>query len=141
MMRVPVEVKRSDIHGYGIFALREIAKHEIVWSFSRLFDHVIPQHVLVRAPMAEQQILLFRSFRNPHDEDTVVMCGDEAQFMNFPPLGVEPNVYVSGCIDGFDVLAAGKVIEVGEELTAPPISDLDYHVKLLGYAPVIGKES
>lgn len=136
MMRVLVEIKPSSVHGWGVFAAQQIFKGEVVWSYSRIFDHVIPQHVLVRAPKGEQQKLLVRGFRNPHSEDTVVMCGDEAQFMNFPPLGQEPNVTISGVIDGFDILVAARDIAIGEELLVNPASDLDYTAKLLGYAPV-----
>lgn len=134
MMKVPVEIKRSKIHGYGVFALGEIKKGEVVWSYGRLFDHVIPQHVLVRAPKAEQQKLLVRGYRNPHGTEETVMCGDEAQFMNFPPVGGEPNVIVSGVIDGFDILVAAHDIPIGEELLVEPVSDLDYTIKILGYA-------
>lgn len=135
-MRVAVEIARSKIHGYGVFALSEIKKDEVVWSYSRLFDHPIPQYLLVRAPKDEQRKLVLRGFRNPHGVEDVVMCGDEAQFMNFPPLQQEPNVIVAGNIDGFDILVAATDIAPGEELLVEPASDLDYTVKTLGYAPI-----
>lgn len=136
MMKVPVEIARSKTHGYGVFALTEIKKGEVVWSFSRIFDHVIPQYVAVRADKKEQHKLLVRGFRNPHSTEEIVMCGDEAQFMNFPPMSHDPNVIVSGNIDGFDILIAAVDIAPGDELLVEPASDLDYTVKMLGYAPV-----
>lgn len=134
MMKVPVEVAKSRIHGYGVFALGAIRKGEVVWSYSRLFDHVVPQHVLVRASKEEQKKLMARGFRNPHGTEEIVMCGDEAQFLNFPPLEQEPNVIVSGWIDGFDILIAAGDIAPGDELLVEPVSDLDYSIKILGYA-------
>lgn len=140
-MKVPVEIKPSPHHGWGVFAKEKILKGVPIWSYSRIFDHVIPQHVLVRAPKDEQKKLLVRGYRNPHNTEEIVMCGDEAQFMNFPPLQVDPNVIVSGNIDGFDILVASKDIEPGEELLVEAASDLDYTTKMLGYAPVTSGES
>lgn len=58
------------------------------------------------------------------------MCGDEAQFLNFPPEGEKANIQLGGVVDGQDVLITARDIKAGEELTVPPESDADYSRKI-----------
>ena len=37
-MTVPVEIKKSPIHGYGVFALHAIRKGTVVWMFQPGLD-------------------------------------------------------------------------------------------------------
>jgi SET domain-containing protein len=139
MMRVRCKVGDSKIHNQGLFALQTIPAGTVVWSFSTLFDRAINEHVYSHAPKPEQVKLFLRGFRNPHAPNIIVCCGDEAQFMNFPHPEHEPNVVVSGAIDGYDVLVAARDINIGEELLVSPESDYDYLTKVSQYVPA-GKD-
>jgi SET domain-containing protein len=130
MMRIKTKIGDSPIHNQGLFAVHPIPSGTVVWSFSPLFDRPISEHVYSHAPPKEREKLFDRGFQNPHAPNVAVLCGDEGQFMNFPRIGEEPNIIVSGAIDGYDVLAAARDIEVGEELTVAPESDYNYPHKV-----------
>jgi len=130
MLRVPVEIKPSAIHGQGCFATAEIKKGTLVWSFSRIFDHLILEYVRFRGTREEQEKLLERGYANPSYPSDIIMCGDEAQFLNFPVPPEEANIELGGVVDGHDVLVARRDIKAGEELTVPAESDADYERKI-----------
>lgn len=113
--------------------MQTVPRGTVVWSFSPLFDRPINEHVYTHAPKNEQFKLFQRGFRNPHAPSTIVLCSDEAQFLNFPRPGDEPNVAISGVIDGYDILVASKDLDIGEELLVPPESDADYAQKVLSH--------
>jgi len=71
-----------------------------------------------------------RCYMNPDYPDDLILCGDEAQFLNFPVPPEEFNVELGGTVDGQDILVARRDINAGEELTVPPESDGDYERKL-----------
>jgi SET domain-containing protein len=131
MMRVRTKVGDSPIHNQGLFAVTSVPRGTVVWSFSPLFDRPVNEHVYSHAPKDEQVKLFKRGFRDPHAPNVIVLCGDEGQFLNFPRPDEEPNVIVSGAIDGYDVLMAARDIDIGEELTVSPESDYDYLVKVM----------
>jgi hypothetical protein len=133
MMRVRCKVQDSSVHNQGLFAAQTISAGTVVWSFSTLFDRGINEHVYSHASKPEQVKLFARGFRNPHAPNVLVCCGDEAQFLNFPLPEHEPNVVVSGAIDGYDILIAARDIDIGEELLIAPESDYDYLTKVMQY--------
>lgn len=135
MMRVRCKVGDSQIHNQGLFAVQSIPAGTVVWSFSTIFDRPINEHVYSHAAKPEQVKLFQRGFRNPHAPNVFVCVGDEAQFMNFPLPEHEPNVVVSGSVDGYDILIAARDIEAGEELLVSPESDYDYLTKVMQYVP------
>jgi SET domain-containing protein len=139
MMRVRCKVGDSPVHNQGLFAAQTIAAGTVVWSFSTVFDRGINEHVYSHASKPEQQKLFQRGFRNPHAPNVLCLCGDEAQFLNFPLPEHEPNVVVSGAIDGYDILIAARDIDIGEELLVAPESDYDYLTKVMQYVP--GREN
>jgi SET domain-containing protein len=130
MMRVRCKVGDSQVHNQGLFAAQTIPAGTVVWSFSTIFDRGINEHVYSHASKPEQVKLFQRGFRNPHS-NVLVLCGDEAQFLNFPLPEHDPNVIVSGAIDGYDVLIAARDIDIGEELLVAPESDYDYLTKVM----------
>lgn len=130
MLWVDVEIKPSRVHGYGCFAKNDISKGTLIWSFSRIFDRYISEHVRKRATIQEQEKLFERGYVNRTYPDDIVMCGDEAQFLNFPVPPEEANIELGGVVDGQDVLIARREIKAGEELTVPPESDADYERKI-----------
>jgi hypothetical protein len=133
MMRVRCKVGDSPVHNQGLFAAQAIPAGTVVWSFSTIFDKSINEHVYSHASKPEQVKLFQRGFRNPHAPNVLVLCSDEAQFLNFPRIGEEPNVIVSGAVDGYDILIAARDIDIGEELLVSPESDYDYLVKVMAY--------
>jgi SET domain-containing protein len=133
MMRVRCKVGDSPVHNQGLFAAQTIAAGTVVWSFSTIFDRGINEHVYSHASKSEQVKLFTRGFRNPHAPNVLVLCGDEAAWMNFPHPEHEPNVIVSGAVDGYDILIAAKDIDIGEELLVSPESDYDYLAKVMQY--------
>jgi SET domain-containing protein len=139
MMRVRCKVQDSPIHNQGLFAAQSIAAGTVVWSFSTLFDRSINEHVYSHASKPEQVKLFSRGFRNPHAPNVLVLCGDESQFLNFPLPENDPNIVVSGAIDGYDILVAARDIDIGEELLVSPESDYDYLTKVAQYVPA-GKD-
>jgi SET domain-containing protein len=140
MMRVRCKVQDSPVHNQGLFAVQSIAAGTTVWSFSPLFDRAINEHVYSHAPKAEQIKLFKRGFRNPHAPNVIVCCGDEGAFLNFPRVGEEANLAISGAIDGYDVLIAVRDIDIGEELLVPPESDYDYLTKVMAHDASKGQD-
>lgn len=130
MMRVPCKVGDSQIHGQGIFATQDIKKGAVIWQFSRIFDRIVMSYVRVQAPKEEQAKFLERCYGNPAYPDDLIMCGDEAQFLNFLVPPEEANITLGGVVDGQDVLIAARDIKAGEELTVPPESDADFERKM-----------
>ena len=130
MMRVPVELKPSPIHGTGVFATEDICPNALVWAFSRIFDHLIFEHVWARGSEAEKQKLFERGYRNSDSPEAIVMCGDEGQFLNFPRKGQQANLKIYGWVNDQPALVAAREIKAGEEITVPPESDTDYSRKM-----------
>jgi len=130
MLRIPVEIKPSPIHGYGCFAAFDIKKGTVIWTFSRIFDRLIMEYVRYRGTKEEQEKLLERGYADPTYPADIIMCGDESQFLNFPIPPEEANIELGGVIDGHDVLVARREIKAGEELTVPPESDASYEQKM-----------
>jgi SET domain-containing protein len=129
MIRVPVYLKPSSIHGTGVFAARDIPKGETVWYFARALDRAIPEHVWVRASEQEKDKLFERGFRYADNPEVIFMCGDEGQFLNFPMPEEQSNLVLGPVINEHPVLMARHDIRAREELTVPPESDADFERK------------
>lgn len=80
-----------------------------------------------------QQFIHQRGYVNPQDPEVIVLCIDEAQFMNFPPPDQPANLHLGGLQDGEHILIAAQDIAIGDELTVPPESDADYQRKMESY--------
>jgi hypothetical protein len=130
MLCVPVEIRKSVIHGYGVFALRDIHREEVVWQFAPGVDRVVPELGVKYAEPSVRVYILERGFINPTNPNETVLCIDEAQFMNFPPRGKEANTKLGGMLDGQYLLVAAEPIPAGTEITVPPESDFDYERKM-----------
>lgn len=136
MIRLPVTVAPSALHGLGVFALIDIPKGTVVWSFSRIFDHLIIEYKWAMAGAEEKAKLFERGYRNPDYPSDIYMCGDEGQFLNFPPRGEESNLELGPYINEQPSLLSRRDIKAGEELTVPPESDADYERKMDQYYKV-----
>lgn len=129
-MTVPVEVKRSPVHGMGIFAVGPIRRGTVVWQFSPGLDRVITDYVLEYNEPRVAEFIRERGYINPNKKGNWILPSDEAQFWNFPPKGEQANIELGGLQDGEYLLLAARDIALGEELFVPPESDADYERKM-----------
>lgn len=125
MMRVPITVRASGIHGLGIFANHAIAAGTVLWRFQHPDDYRLDLYTA----SDEQLHYGYVNPRRPHD---LVICGGKARYWNFPPAGQAPNA-VEGPVDssGEATIVASRDIAAGEELLIDPASDLDATRKLM----------
>lgn len=130
MLVVPVEIRKSEIHGYGIFALEDIRHGTVIWQFTPGLDRVTSIFAIRNAEPRVRDYVMERGFINPQEPDEVVICVDEAQFCNFPKPSDLANTELGGVIDGQNLLLAAEDIMAGTEITVPPESDLDYSRKM-----------
>jgi hypothetical protein len=133
MLTVPVEIKKSPIHGYGVFALEPIRQDKVVWMFQPGLDLRITLFAVKFAERKVRDYIWQRGYINLESPQQIVLCIDEAQFINFPPADQQANLRLGGIQDGEHMLLAAVDIMAGEELTVPPESDADYERKLKAY--------
>lgn len=130
MIRVPCEVKKSEIHGSGVFATEALHERRVVWTYDPSMDRAISQYAVKYGDPDLMRFIQERGYINPAHPNIWILCGDEGQFLNFPKEGEPANLSLGGIIDGEHVLLAARNIEPGEELTVPPESDADYERKM-----------
>ena len=121
MLTVPVAIGVSEIHGYGLFALRPIRAGTVVWRFAAPDD---------RIPFTEaDEQSKHYGYVNPANPAWLVRCGDDALWWNFsgqpncgeqhPPTATQEAPLIALCD-----------IEAGEELTLSVTTDADAARKL-----------
>ena len=107
MFRVPTYVSRSSIHGFGVFAARDIVKDTVIWEYDEGADWSLTEEEMEAFPdklQAQMEAWTYQS-----EDGRYILCSDGAKFMNH---SFEPN-----CDDrGRDTVAA-RSIAAGEELT------------------------
>ena len=107
MMRVPVRLAQSKIHGLGLFAAEPIPSGTVVWDFDAPIDQVIPVKDL---PSYQPWVRKYIAVYGYREGERIVLCGDDARYFNHSKT---PNCR-SG--HGTQTLAL-RDIERGEELT------------------------
>lgn len=110
-MTVRTEIKPSELHGMGCFALDKIKKGDKVWTYHPMIDSVIPKEWFDKAPKFYQDYLLFFA---EYEDGYFVLCGDNGKFWNHsekPNLGLVMNPTQ----EEYHVFATCD-IEAGEEL-------------------------
>jgi hypothetical protein len=127
MLTLPVEIKRSEIHGYGVFATCDIHEGAVVWMFDPI-DLRWPAWAVENWEPRLKNYAKQRGYVNHKGQ--LVLCIDEAQFLNFPRNGEKANLRLGGLQDGEYLLLADIDIPAGTELTVPPESDSDYERKI-----------
>ena len=133
MMMIPVEVKKSEIHGQGIFATSSIPEGTVLWAFVPGLYRSTSGYVVKYGDPRVSSYIQERGYLSPEKPNTWIICFDEAQFWNFPRRGEEANCRLGGELDGEKLILADRDIAVGEELTVPPESDADYARKISKY--------
>jgi uncharacterized protein len=129
MMTIPVEIRKSEIHGTGIFALENIRKGQVLWMFTPGLDRTLSEMEVKYAEPRVRDYIKQRGYLNV-EQTRWVVCVDEAQHWNFARRGEAANTMMGDEIDGEAVVIAARDIAAGEELTVPPESDGDYQRKM-----------
>jgi SET domain-containing protein len=129
MMMIPVDVRKSEIHGLGIFALGAIRKGQVLWAFYPGLDRSISDYAVEFAEPRKRAFIMERGYLNPKNSHWVICC-DESQFWNFPRNSDQANCILGDEQDGENLILAGRDIPAGEELTICPESDGDYKRKI-----------
>jgi len=108
MFRVPTYVAPSPIAGMGVFSARSIPAGTVIWEYTEGVDWSISPAEFDRFPEPYRSRL--RHYAYLGDSGSLILCGDNAKFMNHDP---SPN-----CDDSdprFTITT--RAIEVDEELT------------------------
>ncbi len=123
MMQVAASVRRSRVHGLGLFAEQPIAKGSILWRYDN-GDRRVP---LATATDEQKHF----GYVNPRLPDFLVVCGDHSCYWNFP-LASEPANAGEGWDDGSGeaVIIALNPISAGDELLIATTTDADAARKL-----------
>jgi SET domain-containing protein len=107
MMRVPVRLAPSKIHGLGLFAAEPIAEGTVVWDYDPPIDQTIPVAELPKLPTHVRKYIGVYGYR---EGDHIILCGDDARYFNHSKA---PN-----CRSGYGTqTVAIRAIKPGEELT------------------------
>jgi SET domain-containing protein len=130
MLSVPVEIQKSAIHGFGVFAKTDIHKGQVIWQFTPGLDQRISLFAVKHSDSRVANYIMERGYINPKQPDQVVVTIDAAQWWNFPRRDEEPNCVLGGVLDGEYLIIAARDIAAGEELTITPESDYDYERKM-----------
>ena len=110
-MLIPkTKLKKSEIHGFGIFADEFIAKGTIIWDYKEGFDLTINDENFSMLPENTQEFLLYYGFYNKKDGG-YILCSDNARFTNHSR---NPNCIMP---EGEIYITASRDIEIGEEIT------------------------
>ncbi len=115
-----VVVKKSPVHGKGLFTTRDIPKGDIIWAYG-----AGDRKMLASRATAKQRHFGYIS----STDGMMVICGDISQWWNFgfPPNCKELNLYANG----EKVVATTRKVMAGEELLISVDSDLDATRKLM----------
>ena len=123
----------SDVHGTGLFAAESVAEGSLLWCYEPGLERRLCLNEL--EPDARSTALHY-GYVNPLVPSLVVVCGDDARFWNFPPVGSPANAVPSvELLHGEALIIAARDIAAGEELLIDPSSDADYFRKLSVVAP------
>lgn len=117
-MIVENHLKKSKIHGFGVFASRKIKKGEEIWRFNSLIDNVITDADLLQFPEFIQKYIKHYSYVT---DGKYVFCGDNGKYMNHSD---SPNTIGIETEDGFGMTVAKRDILEDEEITTD-YTDID----------------
>ena len=111
MMMVETELRRSDIHGTGVFLLEPVRKGDLIWRFDSRIDRVYSEEELAGLPERMQRFL--RTYSTWHEATRLwILCGDNGRHFNH---SATPNTLSLAAGFGDDV--AAEDLSAGIELT------------------------
>ncbi len=112
MMMVRTELRRSHIHGIGVFLAEPVRAGQLIWRFDSRIDRVFSDSELRELPEVAQEFL--RTYSTLHSDLRLwVLCGDNGRHFNHSDT---PNTRSLGIAFGDDV--AAQDLPVGTELTS-----------------------
>ncbi len=122
---VPTVVRESPIQGFGVFAAAPIPAGTVIWEFTPGVDWRFTPSELASVP--EPYLTALRRWCYRDEDDTYVLCGDAAKFMNQSD---DPS-----CDDSGGVTRTRRDIEAGDELTCDyRVFDMDSREDGLDFA-------
>lgn len=127
MLHVLTKIAPSEIHGLGVFAADAIKSGRVVWQYNMFLDTSFEESELPKLPECQQINLRKHCYINPEQPGVLVICADDARFINFSE---KANLIFGDKTLGEDDLIAARDIEAGEELTVFPETDLDFCRKM-----------
>lgn len=109
MLAVKTKLRKSKIHGMGVFAAQNIRKGAVIWKFNPIIDKEITIKQYDSLPSIAKKYLDKYSYLDENKK--LVLCGDDGRFVNH---SANPN-----CDDetGMNTIAL-RNIKKGEELTS-----------------------
>ncbi len=114
MLFVKTKIKKSKIHGIGLFADQFIKKGQVIWKFNPIIDKKITKKEMNSLPDLAKAYILKYAFLDHKQE--WVLCGDDARFFNHSITPTCKDDGVTNIKD--DVTTALRNIKRGEELTS-----------------------
>lgn len=123
MLTVRTRLGPSLIHGLGVFAAEPIQEGQEIWAFTPGLDISVPVDTVKGLREMAKEHLLHYGYIEPKNPDFLVLCVDDARYMNHSSA---PNT-ING--PGYNTVAA-RFIDDGEELTCD-YSTFDRERKLL----------
>jgi uncharacterized protein len=107
MLMVDTEVKKSAIHGNGLFAAQDIPEGTVVWEYNAKVDLQLPLKFL---KWLSQDVLNFINTYGSQEGDVISISMDDSRYMNHSR---EPNLKTG---PGCESMYSSRAIKRGEEL-------------------------
>ena len=121
MLVIKNYIEKSEINGLGLFAGQDIKEGDIVWFLDPVTDSIFTKEEFEKLlnSMDEDNKEKFEKWSYIRKDTTVVLCADNAKFMNHSN---NPNIKCNGQYD----VALGD-IKVGEEIMC---NYNEFHIEL-----------
>lgn len=101
-----------------------------MFAFDKIYDQTIDSMELMTRSELEVASILHYCYVSP-DTERMILCCDDARFMNFAPVGEKPSLILATTTHHRERdLVAARDLAVGEELTVGPETDKDYLRKM-----------
>lgn len=81
MLRVKTFIKRSDVHGTGLFAAQFIPKGTTTWQYDPEFDVSFTQEQVNALPDLQKSYILYYAYLDK-DLNKLVLCADNQRYIN-----------------------------------------------------------
>jgi len=107
MLVVKTKLRKSKIHGMGVFADQNIKKGATIWEYNPVIDKEITKKQYKSLPNIAKRYMMKYTYL---EVNKWILCGDDGRFVNHSK---HPN-----CDDKGDRTIAGRNIKKGEELTS-----------------------
>lgn len=118
MYTVPVDIRKSNIDGKGVFATNSIAKGAIVWQYTEGHDKRITREGFEQLDEATKTSLQRTAYLSPTTKMWVIPPdNDPACYTNHDPTGFNTSVSFEPEISDEPLFRANRDIKAGEEIT------------------------